>query len=331
MLVLVGHGEGVIHGADEGDGGEVLLELSGGVVGDGDDDVGSAAVGAPEPVVVVSADDGGEVEVLAGAEEVDGCGFAVVVGEEEDAGLIGGGEGLVGGVDESEVLLPAEAVGEELGEDAGGLVFGVAAAEVECGGVAVPGGGAEDGDGHGEEEESGEDEKGLVDGEGEGGGAAAFVGGEAVLPGDGSGGEEDGVDGGEVVVLGVEAEHDRKEDEVSEGDPAHVGEGAGAEEGDDSGDPEEGGEWVEHGDLAEEEGQEAEDDVFVAERSVAEEFQGGPVVVDLPEEVGEGDEDEERDGDGGVTAGEDGSLGSEEESDEECEEEEGHGGLVEQA
>ncbi len=77
-----------------------------------------------------------------------------------------------------------------------------------------------------------------------------------------------------------------KKSEVGEADPAHAGDGAGAQEGDEAGDPEEGADGVELLDLGVEEGQEGEDDVLVAGLPVVEELEGGPVVVDLPEEVG---------------------------------------------
>lgn len=87
-FVFEGHGEGVVHAADDGDGGVLAVELVGGVVEDGDDWVYAALSGSPEPVGVVAADGGGQAEVLAGAEDVDGSGLAVVVGEDGDAGAV---------------------------------------------------------------------------------------------------------------------------------------------------------------------------------------------------------------------------------------------------
>ncbi len=83
-----GHREGVVHVADDGDGGVLLVESLGGVVDDGDDEVDAADSGSPEPVGVVAADGGGKPKVLAGAEDVDGSGLAVVAGEDGDAGAV---------------------------------------------------------------------------------------------------------------------------------------------------------------------------------------------------------------------------------------------------
>ena len=110
-----------------------------------------------------------------------------------------------------------------------------------------------------------------------------------------------------------------------------MGRGAGAQEGDEAGDPEEDIGRVQHLDLGVDEGKKRKHDVFVPDHAVVEEFEGWPAVVDLPEEVGQGDEDEERDGDGAPSGEEDAALGGEEEAEAEGDEEEGHGRLVEEA
>ena len=63
-LVLVGHGEGVVDAADAGDGAVLAVEVGGGA-GDGDDEVHAAIARSPEPIGVVTADDGREAKVAA--------------------------------------------------------------------------------------------------------------------------------------------------------------------------------------------------------------------------------------------------------------------------
>ena len=222
------------------------------------------------------------MRLLLWAEEIDGAGFAVVAGEEADAALLLGCEGTVGFEDEVDLLLPAEAVGVELREGAGGHSFGVAAFAIEVHGfgVAEPGVRTEDGDGHGEDEEAGEEEGGLEEGEGEGAvlldGSAAT---EAMLPGDAAGGEEDGVDGGAVVVLGVESHHAGEKEDEGEAEPAPAFGERAEEEGVEAGEPDEDVEGMEGVDLGEEEGGRGEGDVFAFGAAVAEELDGGPVVA----------------------------------------------------
>lgn len=151
---------------------------------------------------------------------------------------------------------------------------------------------------------------------------------EALLPGKAAGGEEDGVDGDDVVVLGVESHHADEEEDVGE---AEVAVGAAPEEVDEAGDPDEGGCGVEVEDLGEEEDGWGEFFVFVFYAAVVEELPRGPVVVELPENVGE--DEQEHDGDAvyGPLAAEKRSLRADDEGGEEGEEEEGHRRLVEEA
>ncbi len=135
--MLEGHGVGVVHAADDGDGGVLLVEFVGGVAEDGDE-WGRRRGGWVPRASSCSGRRwrGAGRGARAGAEEVDGAGLAVVVGEDADVGLVFGGEGLEGAVDEVDLLLPAEAVRVELREGAGAGGFGGGVVEVEGGGVA---------------------------------------------------------------------------------------------------------------------------------------------------------------------------------------------------
>jgi hypothetical protein len=190
-------------------------------------------------------------------------------------------------------LLPSEAVGVELREFTAGGGFGLAALQVQRRGVTDPGGGAKYGRGHRQDEKTGEDERAFEDGEGE----DAVCGdegpySEAALPGDSPGGEEHWIDGGEIVVLGVQDEHEHVEDEEGQADPAAAGDRAGAQKRDDPGDPEQSVGGVHLQELSEEEAHRAEDDVLVSDLAVVEELESGPVVVNLPEGVGQRDDDD---------------------------------------
>src|SRR5215469_11804408 len=65
VAVLEGHGIGRVANADDGDGLVFLRDLFGRIINDRDGNFGIAAMHAPEPVVVVSADGRCEVEVIA--------------------------------------------------------------------------------------------------------------------------------------------------------------------------------------------------------------------------------------------------------------------------
>ena len=104
-----------------------------------------------------------------------------------------------------------------------------------------------------------------------------------------------------------------------------------AEQRDNAGDPEQSVERVHGGELREEEFWWAKDGVLVFFYAVVQELECGPVVVDLPEEVGEGDEDEERDAEGGPAVEEEVALRCAEQAEAEGDEEERHRRLVEQA
>ena len=327
-----GHGEGCIHVADDGDGLIFGGDSFGLVTDDGDDEIRVTPMGSPEPVVVLAAEDGREVAVLVAAKDIEGTGFAIVVGEEDDAGAIFGRQRVVGAGDDLEVLLPAKAIGIELREGAGANGFGVAGfvTEMESGGVAKPGLRSEDGNRHGEEKQAGEEECGLVEGESDeavgtdlrgGGGELAEGTPATLLPGEGSGRKEDGVDGGDVVGLGVEGEHADEEEDEGETDPAP---GRAAEQPDETGHPKEEGDGVESLDLGVEEGERAKHGVLTT-AIILKEFEGGPVIVDLPKEIRRGDGEKQGDAGEGFAAEEEGAAGAgDEESEAEGDEEEGH-------
>ena len=153
-------------------------------------------------------------------------------------------------------------------------------------GVGDPGVRLEDWVGHGEQNEAGEEENRFEDGEGEG--AVACGACLAGLPCEAASGEEDGIDGGKVVVLGVHGHHEGEEDEIREAEPAA---GRFFEKPEKTCAPDEKVNWVEGDELCIEEGQWAQDFILVLELAVAEELECGPMVVDLPEEIRDGDED----------------------------------------
>src|SRR5215472_2443733 len=86
--VLEGHGIRRVAHADDGDGLVFLRDIVWRVTNDSDNKVGIAAVHAPEPVVVMSAEGRWKVEMIAAVEEVDSAGLTVVVGEDADAVLV---------------------------------------------------------------------------------------------------------------------------------------------------------------------------------------------------------------------------------------------------
>jgi len=88
VAVLEGHGIGRVAHADNGDGLIFLRDIVRRVTNDSDNKVGIAAMHAPEPVVVVSAEGRWKVEMIAAAEEVDSAGLAVVAAEDADAALV---------------------------------------------------------------------------------------------------------------------------------------------------------------------------------------------------------------------------------------------------
>ena len=71
-----------------------------------------------------------------------------------------------------------------------------------------------------------------------------------------------------------------------------MGDRACAQKRDDAGDPEQSVGGVHLQELGEEEAQWAEDDVLVSDLAVVEELESGPVVVNLPEDIGQGDDDD---------------------------------------
>ena len=66
----------------------------------------------------------------------------------------------------------------------------------------------------------------------------------------------------------------------------------GAQKRDDPDDPEQSVGGVHLQELGEEEAHRAEDDVLVSDLAVVEELERGPVVVNLPEDVGQRDDDD---------------------------------------
>ena len=90
----------------------------------------------------------------------------------------------------------------------------------------------------------------------------------------------------------MQDEHEHVEDEEGQADPAAVGDRACAQKRDDAGDPEQSVGGVHLQELVEEEAYRAEDDVLVSDLAVMEELESGPVVMYLPEEVGQGDDDQ---------------------------------------
>src|SRR5580658_2702953 len=88
VAVLERHGVGRVAHADDGDGLVFLRDIVRRVINDGDDKVGIAAVHAPEPVVVMSAESGRKVEMIAAVEEVERTGLTVVAGKDADATLV---------------------------------------------------------------------------------------------------------------------------------------------------------------------------------------------------------------------------------------------------
>src|ERR1700747_2203082 len=88
VAVLERHGVRRVAHADDGDGLVFLRDIVRRVTNDSDNKVGIAAMHAPEPVVVVSAEGRWKVEMIAAVEEVDGAGLAVVAAEDADAALV---------------------------------------------------------------------------------------------------------------------------------------------------------------------------------------------------------------------------------------------------
>jgi hypothetical protein len=88
VAVLEGHGIGRVAHADNGNGLIFLGDIVRRVINDTDNNVGIAAVHAPEPVIVVSAEGRWKVEMIAAVKEVDGAGLAVVAAEDADAALV---------------------------------------------------------------------------------------------------------------------------------------------------------------------------------------------------------------------------------------------------
>ena len=116
VAVLEGHGIGRVAHANDDDGLVFLRDIVWRVINNSDNNVGIAAVHAPEPVVVVSTEGGWKVEMIAAVEEVDGAGLTVVAGEDADAVLVCRWKGVEGAGDDCDLLLPTEAVGVELRE-----------------------------------------------------------------------------------------------------------------------------------------------------------------------------------------------------------------------
>jgi hypothetical protein len=100
---------------------------------------------------------------------------------------------------------------------------------------------------------------------------------------------------------------------------------------DDAGDPEQHGDGMELHDLSEQELRRGEDDVLVVDAAVAEKLECGPVIVDLPKDVGHGDKEQERDAKSGPAGEEHSALRGAEQTEAEGDEEEGHRGLVQEA
>src|ERR1035438_5960402 len=144
----------------------------------------------------------------------------------------------------------------------------------------------------------------------------------------GSGGEKDWVDGGDIIVLAVHGHHHGEEGQVGEGNEAPGAGAAGKSEPDKSAEPEGGGGEEQDLDLFEEEHQGGQLDVLVGVGDAAKELIGGEVVDPLPEEVGEGEEDEQGHSGGAVPGPEDAALRAAEQADEQCDEEEDGGVLV---
>src|ERR1700749_2224982 len=88
VAVLERHGVGRVAHADDGDGLVFLRDIVRRVINDTDNNVGIAAVHAPEPVIVVSAEGRWKVEMIAAVEEVDGAVLAVVAAEDADVALV---------------------------------------------------------------------------------------------------------------------------------------------------------------------------------------------------------------------------------------------------
>ncbi len=124
--------------------------------------------------------------------------------------------------------------------------------------------------------------------------------------------------------------HHGSEKEVGIGQPAQGLRAGIAEEPYQPRHPEEDGQRFEIEDLHAKEGERSECDVLVFDSPVVKEFERGPVVRDLPDEIGGGDEDEDCDSDGGPSSEEKATLRCKEQAEERAKEEERHGGLVEQ-
>ena len=179
---------------------------------------------------------------------------------------------------------------------------------------------------------------GLVEGEGEeamragglrGSAEAAEGAPRAALPSDATGSEEDGVNRRHVVVLGVQGQHAHEEQEIGQTEPSPR---CAAEKKDEAGQPEEDVEGVECLDLLVEKGEWREDGVLAAATIVLQELERGPVVMDLPEEVGAGDQEHEGNAGEGFAAEKQRSADARgEECEAERDQKEGHGRLVEQA
>src|ERR1700760_4386022 len=88
VAVLERHGVGRVAHADDGDGLVFLRDMVRRVTNDSDNKVGIAAVHAPEPVIVVSAEGRWKVEMIAAVEEIDGADLTVVTAEDADAALV---------------------------------------------------------------------------------------------------------------------------------------------------------------------------------------------------------------------------------------------------
>ena len=118
LSAFVGHGIGVVHLADDGDGAPSVGKTFA-IAAEEDEDLAGFTLRAPEKVIVMSANRGGK----AVAEEIDRTGESIVIAVDDCDRLLLRREAFVDALHLIGVLLPAESVGVELRQAAGGVVF----------------------------------------------------------------------------------------------------------------------------------------------------------------------------------------------------------------
>src|SRR6202012_3928886 len=119
--VLPGHGIGMIALADDGAGVVIRLHLVRRGIGDDNHLLAGVAARTPDPVVLVTADGGGESVGL--TQDIDGAGFAVISSEDAGDGALLLRQGVIDCGYLPDEIMPAETVSVELRERGGVVVF----------------------------------------------------------------------------------------------------------------------------------------------------------------------------------------------------------------